>query len=268
MNAFYKGVRLDRTSHYDKATKWRVGAVVRPSKDPHDCHGACGVGIHCSPTLLGAVSYQRGPSRYYEVEPGQVLGADDTKVRCNQVRVIRELKRAEIDELAGFKLWEANHPVNPLLNKRKLLTEDEMTQLIKQWASVRDSVWASVWASVLNSVWESVWDSVGASIWASVGASVGSSVRASVMDLVGASLQASIQASVQASVMAYNGGLFPRITSWTYASTLGTDPWRPLLTLWYAGYVPSFDGTKWRLHAGAKAEVVFERNLRESSEKD
>ena len=165
MGAYYKAVRLDKTSHYDKATKWRVGAVVRPSKDPHDCHGACGVGIHCSPTLLGAVSYQRGPSRYYEVEPGQVLGADDTKVRCNQVRVIRELRRAEIDKLAGFKLWEANHPVNPLLNKRRLLTEDEMTQLIKQWASVWSSTGASVRDSVGDSVRISVWASVGDSVW-------------------------------------------------------------------------------------------------------
>ena len=217
-----------------------------------------------------------------------MLGADDTKVRCNQVRVIRELKRAEIDELAGFKLWEANHPVNPLLNKRRLLTEDEMTQLIKQWSSVGDSVWASVGYSVRDSVWSSVgasvWSSVGESVWASVWYSVRSSVldsvrtsvRSSVLNSVLNSVRTSVRTSVLDSVLysvwdsvwAYTGGLFPGITDWAYASTLGTDPWRPLLTLWYAGYVPSFDGTTWRLHAGAKADVVFERNLRESSEKD
>jgi len=106
------------------------------------------------------------------------------------------------------------------------------------WVSVRDSVWDSVWASVGDSVWasvrDSVWASVGDSVWASVGASVGDSV------------------------WAYTGGLFPNITQWKYAEKLGPDPWRPFLTLWYAGYVPSFDGKTWRLHAGKDAKIVLE----------
>jgi hypothetical protein len=57
-------------------------------------------------------------------------------------------------------------------------------------------------------------------------------------------------------VWAYFGGLFPNITVWKYTEKLGPDPWSPLLTLWYAGYVPSFDGTTWRLHAGKDAKVV------------
>jgi hypothetical protein len=28
--------------------------------------------------------------------------------------------------------------------------------------------------------------------------------------------------------------------------------------LWNRGFVPSFDGTTWRLHSGEKAEVVYE----------
>jgi len=87
-----------------------------------------------------------------------------------------------------------------------------------------------------------VWASMGASVRASVWASMGASVRASVRD----------------SVWDYIGGLFPAITSWQYAKSLGPDPWRPLLTLWYGGYVPSYDGTAWRLHTGPKAEIVHE----------
>ena len=31
-----------------------------------------------------------------------------------------------------------------------------------------------------------------------------------------------------------------------------------MLRLWYGGYVPSYDGTTWRLHAGPKAKIVHE----------
>ena len=98
--------------------------------------------------------------------------------------------------------------------------------LVREWASV----WGSVWTSVRASLRASVGDSVGDSVWA----------------------------SVRASVRAYIGGLFPSIPSWKYAESLGLDPWRPLLRLWYGGYVPSYDGKVWRLHAGPKAEVVYE----------
>ena len=81
--------------------------------------------------------------------------------------------------------------------------------------------WGSGWGSVRDSAWGSVRDSVRDSVWT------------------------------------YAGGLFPNIKVWKCAETLGPDPWRPLLILWYAGYVPSFDGKTWRLHAGKGAKVVL-----------
>ena len=194
----YKAVRLDKRSHWDAATKWRKGSIVRVNTPDNACIGACGVGIHSSRTLLDAVGWQTGPSIYCRVEPLDVLAEDDSKLRSTGVRVVDWIPKAELDELAGLKLWEANHPINPLLRKPRRL---DIEPLIKEWDSV--------WASVRDSVW------------------------------------------------AYTGGLFPGITSWRYVKSLGPDPWRPLLRLWYAGYVPSFDGTTWRVHAGPKAEVVF-----------
>jgi hypothetical protein len=64
-------------------------------------------------------------------------------------------------------------------------------------------------------------------------------------------------------LLAYIGGLFPNIKNRYGEKKLGANPWRPLLTLWYAGYVPSFDGKTWRLHAGKKAEVVFQFDKKE-----
>jgi hypothetical protein len=115
--------------------------------------------------------------------------------------------------------------------------------------SVGDSVWASVWASVGDSVGDSVWDSVGASVRASVGASVWDSVRASVWD--------SVRDSVRASVRAYTGSFF-KIPVWKYVKhPKGKYPYQPLVDLWNQGFVPSFDGTTWRLHAGPKAAIVY-----------
>jgi hypothetical protein len=74
-------------------------------------------------------------------------------------------------------------------------------------------------------VWDSVWASVGASVWDSVGAYIGS---------------------------------FFRIPVWKYVKhPKGKYPYQPLVTLWNAGLVPSFDGTTWRLHGGKKAKVLF-----------
>ena len=167
-----------------------------------------------------------------------------------------ELKKWVKQKLTGWKVKEAFNPVNPLLLELKAIENERLKELVAEWASV----WASVGASVWASVGASVGTSVGASVWDSVGASVGASVWASVWDSiwasVGASVWASVGASVWDSVWAYCGGLFPSITVWKYAEKLGPEPWRPLLTLWYAGYVPSFDGKTWRIHAGKDAKVV------------
>ena len=113
--------------------------------------------------------------------------------------------------------------------------------LLKEWASVRDSVGASVW--------DSVWDSVRASVWDSVRDSVGDSVRDSVGD----------------SVWAYTGTFFhlPR-KSWLYTDNIKTKgyPLQPAVDLWEMGLVPSFDGKKWRLHGGPDAKILWEGKIK------
>ena len=276
---YYKTVNLDHCSHYDKTTPWTPGEVVTVEDADPDPEAGFGRGLHCSPSLLEAVGYQAGASEYLEVRPLDIIAVSTGKVRGKSVLPVRYLSAEETDTLAGFKLWEANHPVNPLLIEPGDL-ESAKRELI-HWDSVRDSVGDSVGASVVASVWASVGNSVGASVWSrvgdsvrdSVGDSVSRSVRNSVGDSVSRSVPrsvrnrvrdrvgASVGVSVWASVWAYTGGLFPGITSWKYAEGLGAVPWRPLLNLWYAGYVPSFDGKTWRLHTGKNAKVVWEVKL-------
>jgi len=58
------------------------------------------------------------------------------------------------------------------------------------------------------------------------------------------------------------GSLFSHITLWKHAESLGAKPWEPLRKLWISGYVPSFDGTVWRLHAykDARTRIVLTWN--------
>lgn len=123
--------------------------------------------------------------------------------------------------------------INPIVNPLGLKLVKKPTKgqiaLLKDWASVRDSVGysvgASVGASVGYSVGDSVWDSVRASVWDSVRDSVGDSV-------------------------------------WAYISTFVTTDYKhdfsPNNKLWESGLVPSFDGKTWRLHSGKDAKIVYE----------
>ena len=74
---------------------------------------------------------------------------------------------------------------------------------------------------------------------------------------------ASVCDSVYDSVHAYIGSLFHNITKWKYCPDNMKHPWKSLRKLWLGGFVPSFDGKTWRLHAGLKAKVVFEISAEE-----
>ena len=144
---------------------------------------------------------------------------------------------------------------NSLLVERKHPEPSaEEISLLKSWASV----WASVGASVRASVGASVWDSVWYSVWDSVWASVWDSVWGSIWGSVWGSVWASVWASVRASVGAYISSFFA-LDEWQLnGKPVRENPFQPAIDLWEAGLVPSFDGKIWRLHAGKKAQIVYE----------
>jgi hypothetical protein len=142
--------------------------------------------------------------------------------------------------------------INPFKIKQHKVTKKDITNLnkwISAWDSVGDSVWNSVGISVGNSVGNSVWDSVWNSVENSVQNSVWDSVWNSVGDSVGDSVQNSVQNSVWNSVCAYMSSFF---------NTKYDHDFTCLNELWNRGFVPSFDGTTWRLHSGERAEIVCE----------
>ena len=58
--------------------------------------------------------------------------------------------------------------------------------------------------------------------------------------------------------MLLRDSVFPNIEKWSYIEHApGAYPFQAGAKLWRAGLVPSYDGKKWRLHAGPALEVVW-----------
>ena len=138
--------------------------------------------------------------------------------------------------------------IHPIIHPFRDVSANEVAKKdivnLRQWASVRKSVWDSVWESVRASVGASVW----ASVWDSVRESVWESVWESGWD------------SVWDSVRAYISSYFD-LQQWKYIDHApGENPYQPLIDLWNRGFVPSYGGkTKtWRLHQGKDAKIVYE----------
>jgi len=241
----YKLARTDGWDFYTgKTINYRdfIGKVVK-CPNPNPKLGVCSRGvIHASKNSNDCFVGARIPCSAYRVE-GKPACGDKTKWGFTELYILEEIK--DLDALFGWQYSKAINPINPLSRKVKPTKSD--IALLKEWASVRASVGVSVWDSVRASVRVSVWVSVRDSVWASVGDSVWDSVGASVGD------------SVWDSVGAYIGRLFPNIKEWKYIKhKKGVYPYQPVVDLWERGLVPSFDGSKWLLHSGKKADIVFE----------
>lgn len=217
----------------------------------------------------------------WEVEvSGKRVEIDQFKRRYERITLLRQIPPDELKMLAeaeeenvGYKLAEALFPVNPFKIKAGPVTDEEVG-LLKKWDSVRSSVRHSIRDSVCDSVWgnieDSVWDSVCDSVWGgvldsvrdSIRDSIWGSIRDSIWDSVWDSIRGSIWDSIRGSVWAYISSLYTGIKKWKYFDNPeGENPFQPCIDLWHRGFVPSFDGKIWRLHAGEKVEIVWEGEI-------
>ena len=204
-------------------------AFIHASRKPNDCF--VGARIPCSAYFV----------------TGKPIKEDGVKCGFEELAIIEELNPKT---LFKWNYKEACNPINPfkILPPKKIIKKH--IQLLEKWYSV----WDSVWYSVKGSVWDSVWDSVGYSVWDSVRDSVRGSVWYSVRD----SVWYSVRGSVRGSVWGYTGSIFtPDIPAWKKEY-----PYQSVVDLWKMGLVPSFDGKKWRLHGGKKAEILWEGTLK------
>ena len=205
---------------------------------------------------------------------GKEVEYDIYKRRYEKIRITHQANLDEIKQMAvsrerecGYKLSEVLFPINPLnVFTNEEATEEIVTQLtldqLREWTAVRAFIWGyedyvldSVHDSVRDSVWESDQDYVLDYVQASMRASVWASVQANIQDYD----QAYVRDSAWDFAWAYTSSLFPDIEKWKYIDhEPGVNPFQAGIDLWKSGFVPSFDGKKWRLHAGPKAKVVWE----------
>ena len=225
---FYKAAQPDGWDFYSGRTINYRDAVGTTVSIPRAKQGTnlCTAGLlHASRDANGVFAGGSIPLSLFEVT-GTPVADDGLKQGFHALHVERELVP---EQVFAWKYTEAAQPVNPLLVPIQAVTSEHLRWLA-EWASVRDSVRYSV----RDSVGASVRDSVGASVRYSVGDSVGDSV------------------------WAYVGDIFsPVVPAWQD----GRYPFASAVNLWRQGFVPSFDGKRWRLHAGPKAAVVHEAVL-------
>lgn len=160
----------------------------------------------------------------------QINVTDDS---CLVEKFCKELNFKTIVEPLNIK--PIIHPFKDV--KTRKVTKTQL-KLLLEWDSVRNSVRVSFRDSVGSSVWISVRDSVGDSVWDSVVDAFGDSVGVSVGD----------------SVLGYISSFFNIRFKFDFSSNT---------KLWEQGFVPSFDGTKWRLHSGKYVKIVWEGTLKE-----
>ena len=217
----------------------------------------CSNGFYATP-ISGLIytNLSQGKTVFEMEMSGRNIKFSDYKWRWKKQTFVREIPIEEVKELVkiesdkmDWNYYDMLFPKNPLLIKQEVTEHHK--QLLKQWASVRDSVRASVQISVEESVGDSVRDSVRDSIW--------DSVRDSVRDSIWDSIWDSIRDSVWDSVWVYISSAFPKINKWKFINhEEGINPFQSCIDLWNDNLVPSFDGKMWRLHSGPNAEIVFE----------
>ena len=242
----YKLVKPDGTDFYSGTINYaeNVGKIIRVVDcDPPEA-GDCGRGLHSCKNPNDCFVGAQIPCRAFKVEPIDTIVCDKYKTRSQALKIISEV--IDLNTLFGWKYDEVNNPIHPLKLIAPQVSETHIL-LLKKWSVVWNSVGSSVWDSVRKSVRISVFNPVRYSVINSVGNSVYNSVGSVVWNSVGDS------------IWAYTGSLFPNIKIWNYIKhEKGTYPFQSAVDLWRAGFVPSFDGVTWRLHAGEKADVVWE----------
>ncbi len=144
---WYKVTNPDLTAKYDGKTLYKEGTTVRLPEREHPALCSSNV-LHASTSVLDALNYfGEIPCAISEVAGTPVVREDD-KAGFFELRVVRNIPESEYDNLLGFRYSETVNPINPSdVSPPKI--DQHIIDLLKNWDSVRDSVWASVRDSVV-----------------------------------------------------------------------------------------------------------------------
>ena len=248
-----KIVSIRDTKHYELCSH----LVIHASSSPNYC-------------FLGSFI----PCSAYEVEGDPVIVAEG-KHGFVKLKVVKEI--FNLDALFGWKYTEVTNPINPLQIRRKRITKEAIA-LIKRWAKVGDKKWlgvedsvkSTIRASILVSTPENYWIDPRSKEWNYVGDSVVTNISKKLWPILD-SIREAIENykanltdhdtlySVDQGFWAYIGSFFPKIKYWSnFDHKEGKYPFQIPVELWKKGFMPSFDGKIWRLHAGTEGKVLWE----------
>jgi len=254
MKIRYKVLTDDCCSPY-QGHQYEIGKWYEEPRIGEPGDSGCVCGLYAGPieSLLNRGVWRGNESVWRCEVDGKSAGDPPSKECWERLRVINRMTDKQVKALArrhhdrlGYNLVECLYPHDPR-SQNPGEPGPDVIQLLREWASVRSSVWVSVGASVGVSVGYSM----RVSVWNSVCVSVGDSVCDSVED--------SMRGSVWDYTRAYVGSLFNGIKTWKYVDhEPGVYPFQSGADLWKMGYIPSYDGKKWRLHARPDMEVVWE----------
>ena len=143
----YKLTRPDGFDFYSQTINYRdaIGSIVRVlDYDPPE-HGVCGRGLHASKNPNDCFIGAKIPCSAFRVQGVGKIATDHRKTRYKGLKVIEEI--TDLNNLFGWLYSEATNPIHPF----KIIPpkiDNKIIGLLREWGSVRGSVWDSVWGYI------------------------------------------------------------------------------------------------------------------------
>ena len=134
--------------------------------------------------------------------------------------------------------------INPLNMKKQKIGIKGALRLLRKWVVVRDSI--------EGSIMEHLWQSILLSLYCCIADAIATSVMDLITDFFEAHIKVYDWEHVQDSIGDFE---WAYITS--FLKVKCNYDLSPAIKLWEAGYVPSYDGTTWRLH-GYNGQPLWE----------
>lgn len=143
----YKLTRPDGFDFYSGTINYRdnIGKIIRVKDFDPAGVGVCGKGLHASQNPNDCFVGAKIQCAAFKVQGIQPIAKDKQKTRYQALKVIEEI--TDLDNLFGWKYSEVINPIHPFKIIPQKITEREI-RLLKNWASVWDSVGYSVWAYI------------------------------------------------------------------------------------------------------------------------
>lgn len=278
MKTLLKVLRKDMTSPY-KSFEYELGEWYTCVDFDDDSKNDCTRGFYAVDVEGLPYAYRPDYEIYWCDVDGREVEYDIYKRRYEKIRLTHQANLYEIRQMAvsreqncGYKLSEVLFPFNPLI----VFTDEEATgEIVTPSILDRLREWASVYASydypTRNYIRDSVLDSIDSAGWKDGANPIWNCIEWYIEKFIYQPIIYFIRRhitdpvwkiaykSIDNIISAYVSSLFPSIKNWKGIDhEPETNPFQPGIDLWRSGFVPSYDGEKWLLHAGPKAKIIWE----------